>query len=396
MDAAEARGSLLELFVVDPDRDITPEDLEAARDWPRNDMIDHMVKARAVELEEGLVAVTLNNLVPAMREMASSGAVIEGIAVAERDGELTLTAGTDPVFSVYLTRGDDDPATEIAVIRSSRDPMFSSDLAVGRVFTVRGRNCASGRLDSGRAADFLLFCEAVRPVVAVPHEPRHDLFIRNRFDLDGSEAAVALTEADGGVPGENWRSVLTTQRATHQRLMMPIWADGIARVHDGLMGLGFRWGEKYLAFNDTDLRTFAIPFEGGAAVFFENIDLCDLHTGLVAVVRTDGDGGIAAFEIHPMDREKDSPSAFVESLVAGACDSVPAMEMDLRTGSLGRTDLLNRHQVAHTVASAIGNCSHVIASIRNGREFDDGMEERTHFDDLEPWDRNRNEDGPTL
>jgi len=391
MDVDEARKLLLDLFVVVPERDITEADREEARNWPVEDQVDYLAKARANELEEGLVAVTLNGLIPAIRAMASSGTVIEGFGISEKDGELTLTVGPAGEFTVSVTAPEGEINQEVAVIRSNRDPMFSSGLAAGRVFTLRGRNCGSGRMESHRTADFLAFCESMRPLLAVPHEPRPDIFIRNRFDLDGSEAAAALTQADGGLPGENWKSILTAQRAAHHKLMMPIWAAGIARVYEGLMDLGYRWGEKYLAYNDTDIRTFAIPFGGGTALFYENIDIADEFTGLVAVVRTDGEGRPATFEIHPMDREKDSPSAFAESLVSGTCNAVPAAEIDLRTGSIGRTDLLNPHRAIERVSSVVGTERYIIADLKNGKKFDGGIEESTCFDDLEPWQRNGND-----
>ena len=189
-------------------------------------------------------------------------------------------------------------------------------------------------------------------------------------------AEVDMVAADGNLVGATCREFLEALRNEMVR-------GGLERVSRDLPGLaaaqaeaGYAWGERYLAYNDTDIRSCCIPVPGAVACLHENVDLADDPSRWVVAVEPDGRVSVWGYTRGSHDTRTPVDAAVSEGIAALG---QPDVSFDPATGTVtnGGRDFDVCTLVAN-VSHALGADTGTFANLAEPSE-DDEVEARTDF-----------------
>ena len=232
----------------------------------------------------------------------------------------------------------------------------------------------SGRVD--RQTDILAALDAFRPLLA----PWDGWSTPGGGFIAKHSAEREMVRLDGGFAGATCRAHLEALRRGSSAGAMERIAFFVPNVVRNQVEAGYVWGERFLAYDDTDKRACAVAVPGASAAFHENVDLIDDHASWFVAVETDADGSATRVSVVGFDRFRDDPVEAAARLAeAGWGGLAPHVSYDLRTGAL-------------TVAEGFDE-SALVSSVLYGAERDDeafadldgtfegvGVEARTDFE----------------
>lgn len=327
--------------------------------------------------------------------------------VAEEDYEAAL-ARADEKPEIVGAESDFDLGRIVRRVVEDGNAPSGSRFASMEVMDIDGLNVA---MSQGRVRpDLFRYLMAMAPAMSV--EPTGVPLVVAR--VLRAEDIAPLVEHDGGYPGR-----LTAACAAEMSKLQLLIA---AQTHGDVIGhnaadfekLGYVWGEKFLAYNDTDIHSFAIPTGDPrlTAVVHRNIDLCAAPNSFLVLVERGEDGRVVRLEGHnvydpvwqmaewgedwedtvaELARQRGSfinpqavqprfgASGFADLLASGSGLPEPVFSVDLRTEAVRFGPGYGESVLPQYLAAVARNDRSVLDVLLAGEWPEHGCEERTWF-----------------
>ena len=235
----------------------------------------------------------------------------------------------------------------------------------------------------------------------------------------GSFLSEEALEGDGGFGGPTCAVAQLEMASSAARLRLTTEAADYAALAEGLAGHGIRWGEKWLAYADTDRWTFAVEGpDGTIGRYHRNVDLIADVDSHFTVVRRDPAGQPTGIEIHVAheptesvrewaweepasdvavslahrahlyaDPEADPPrltrTDLADRVAAGLPLPPPSAGIDLVTGELLPGTVEDRQQVLENFFYGVSEDSYALLALRGKKAKSIGWEIRKDFSEYD-------------
>lgn len=329
-------------------------------------------RVNAMEKVLSLAAPGLRAVVEERGTPRPDGRTAIGLKVGEADLVLALGTGKSGL-------GEDVPQLKLEQPRRG----YSVQIIEARFFVdADGRPFAHGQ---GRLSEEALILDALDAVA--PMVPPAKARARENSLVELS-AEAEMVGADGGFPG-------ATCRAYVEALRDAVIAGSLAEVARQVPGLarmqaaaGYAWGGRYLAFDDTDVRSGSLPIPGAEACMHENVDLVDDRQRWVLSLTRDGEGRPSRLSVWAHERGSAPTAELVDAAIARGAVALgePTLTLDLSTGEMGiREGTAAPGTLATNVVNGIERDLKAYRDLK--KTFGGiGVEDRTDFGSFMPGD----------
>jgi len=349
------------------------------------------------EVRNAIIAAGIHRLGAALRAIAASGnpAAVPGMDVVADGPSITARIGDSHLVRIEPGKPSDRfETTEVKV--SAIDPdgyEGRRHIAAGKVLRDGDRHLVSGHCLRWRLAEWFAFCDAVRPALRFPHERPGGFDVHIYAMPEVVRAFEDAVELDGGMPGEICETVIGELHAGIMREQLPDVADGVLEAARRLKSAGYVWGKQFLAYDDRDKHVFAVPVEGGLAVYHHDSDLMADHNAYLAIVGLGDDGKPISLRVHADSRDSRGAADLIARVLEGR-EPDPTIEFHLATGDLGRTHLVDPTGLMEHLPFAVRCDLGILREIEGGMKIgrSEGVMPDDDFSLFEPSEDDWDED----